>query len=208
MPNRRRGDENIMFDGMATGYHLSDFWEWSSSDLLNNTLRGAFCEFIVAAALDLDLSSSRTDWTPWDLTAPHQWRDGDILKDEVHIEVKSSSYLQAWEQSKLSNIVFSIRPTLAWDAISGYGNEVQRQSDVYIFCLYAVTDRAQADPLILDGWQFYVIPTRTLDSICGGQKTISLRSLERLGPILTDYAGIRNAIFQCLEIVPPPQHIA
>ena len=206
MANRRRGDENIMFDGMATGYHLSDFWEWSSSDLLNNTLRGTFCEFIVAAALDLDLDSCRTDWTPWDLTAFHQWRDGAVLRDEIHIEVKSCSYLQSWEQSKLSNILFTIRPTVAWDADTGYAHEARRQSDVYVFGLYTVTDRSQADPLVLDGWQFYIVPTRTLDAVCGGQKTISLRSLEKLGPVQTDFSGIKDAIFQCLEVT--TRHIA
>lgn len=203
MANRRRGDENLMFDGMATGFHLSDFWEWSSSDLLNNTLRGTYCEFVVAAALDLDLSLCRTDWTPWDLTVPYQWRDGDVLKDEIHIEVKSSAYLQSWEQGKPSNILFSIRPTAAWDAAGGYERETRRQSDVYVFGLYAVTDRAEADPLILDGWRFYVLPTRTLDSICGGQKTISLRSLEKLEPIVTDYAGVRDAIYQSIGAALP-----
>ena len=200
MVNRRSGDENIMFDGIATGYHLSDFWEWSSSDLLNNTLRGAFCEFIVAAALDLDLSSARTDWTPWDLTVPHQWSDGNVLRDEVHIEVKSCSYLQAWDQTRFSKIVFSIRPTLSWSAIDGYGSDAKRQSDVYVFGLYAETDRAKADPLILDGWQFYIISTKTLNAVCGGQKTISLSALERLGPIITDYSGIRDAIFLSCSI--------
>ena len=199
MVNRRRGDENIVFNGMATGYHLSDFWEWSFSDLLNNTLRGAFCEFIVAASLDLDLDACRTDWTAWDLTFPHQWRDGDVIKDEVHLEVKSCAYLQSWEQTKPSNILFSIRPTLAWDSTTGYGDEVRRQSDVYVFGLYTVTDRSMADPMNLDGWRFYIISTQTLNDICGDQKTISLRSLERLDPIQTDYAGIRDGVLHCIS---------
>ena len=72
---QKTGDEHIVFDGMPTGYLLSDFWRWSSSDLLDNTLRGTYSEFIVAAALDLDLSTGFEDWLPWDLTYPFQWKD-------------------------------------------------------------------------------------------------------------------------------------
>ena len=199
MTIRRNGNESIVFNGNTVGYQLSDFWEWGFSDLLNNTLRGAFCEFIVTAALGLDPLSCRTDWTPWDLTVPYQWQNGDTCRDGIHIEVKSCAYLQSWKQSKLSNIVFSIRPTLAWDEISGYDNIVQRQSDVYVFGLYTVTDRMNADPIILDGWRFYVLATSVLNNLCGSQKTISLRSLEALQPLTVDFAGLKDAVFQCLQ---------
>lgn len=199
MMTRRRGDENITFDGMATGYQLSDFWEWAASDLLNNTMRGVFCEFIVAAALGLDLISCREEWTPWDLTAPHRWVDVDVPRDDVRIEVKSSAYLQSWQQQKPSNVIFSIRPSFFWSAEGGYTQVARRQSDVYVFGLYAVTDRDAADPAILDGWKFYILPTRTIDTVCGDQKTISLHSLEKLGPIVTDFHGILDAVIRCTQ---------
>ena len=172
---QKTGDEHIMFDQMPTGYTLSDFWRWSSSDLLDNTLRGTFSEFIVGTALNLDLSAGFENWLPWDITFPFQWKDSTgSLHDDIRIEVKSSSYLQPYAQEKLSNIIFSIRPTLKWEPGGQRSTERQRQSDVYVFCLYAETNRRMADPLILDGWEFYVIPTEKLDKICGGQKTISL----------------------------------
>lgn len=196
---QKTGNEHIMFDGMPTGYLLSDFWRWSSSDLLENTLRGTYSEFIVAAALDLDLSTGFEDWLPWDLTYPFQWKDATgALRDDICIEVKSASYIQSWEQNKPSNIIFSIRPTLKWETDGCRSTERQRQSDVYVFCLYAETNRRLADPLILDGWEFYIISTAKLDEICGTQKTISLNALQQLDPVRTDYSGIQGAIIQCV----------
>lgn len=186
MQKQRTGDEHITFDGMPTGHILSDYWAWSSSDLLNNTLRGSFCEFIVSAALGVDLTGVNEDWTPYDILVPGS--------PDVRVEVKSSAYLQAWEQGKLSNIQFSIRPTRAWSPQAGFEDEVKRQSDVYVFCLYTVTDRAEADPLVLDGWAFYVVPTSRIDTLCGPQKTISFPSLLMLEPIKADYSGIKAAV--------------
>jgi len=189
-----RGDEHIVFGGMPTGYLLQDFWAWHSSDLLNNTLRGSYCEFIVSAALGVDLSGTNDDWEAYDVLFPYHWTDGLVGRDVIKIEVKSSAYLQAWEQSKLSTIQFSIRPTKAWTPQTGYSDETRRQSDVYVFCLYTETDRAKADPLSLDGWDFYVLPTSRLNAICGSQQTISLSGLIALDPIKTDFSGIMDAV--------------
>ena len=166
---------------------------------MNNTLRGAYCEFIVAAALGLDLSACREDWTPWDLTVPKQWHDGEACSEAIHIEVKSCAYLQSWRQSKLSSIVFSIRPPLAWNEGVGYEQVARRQADIYIFGLYTITDREKADPLILDGWRFYVIPTSVINDHCGNQKTITLHALEKLNPQITDYSGVKDAVLLAMN---------
>lgn len=77
MGKQRTGDEHIVFDGMPIGHLLSDYWAWNSSDLLINTERGSFSEFIVSSALDLDLSGTREDWGPYDVLFPYQWaQDG------------------------------------------------------------------------------------------------------------------------------------
>ncbi len=199
MAIRRRGNDNITFNGMPTGYHLKDFWEWGFSDLLNNTLRGAYCEFIVATALGLDLSSCRTDWTAWDLTYPIQLLDGSEENTDIRLEVKSGAYLQSWNCGKLSNIVLSIRPTLSWDAIAGYSDSAIRHSDVYVFGLYAETDPAKADPAVLDGWRFYVVSTSFLNERFGDQKTLSLPSLLNICPNSTDYYGLKDAVLSCVR---------
>lgn len=187
MQKKKTGDEHIIFDGMPTGYLLSDFWAWQSSDLLNNTLRGSYCEFVVSAALGVDLSGVNEDWTPYDILMP-------CGESSIRIEVKSSAYLQAWEQSRLSSVQFSIRPSRAWSAEAGYSETVKRNSDVYVFCLYTETDRSKADPLILDGWDFYVLPTKRIDALCGQQKTISFPSLLMLEPLKANFSGLRGAV--------------
>lgn len=210
MGKQRTGDEHIVFDGMPIGHLLSDYWAWNSSNLLINTERGSFSEFIVSSALDLDLSGTREDWGPYDVFFPFHWSEDGVEHDAVHVEVKSAAYLQSWEQSKLSNITFSIRPARAWDPELGYYGEVKRQSDVYVFCHYTQKDRSRADPLVLDDWDFYIISTKKLDEICGAQKTISLASLQLLGPIRADYSGIKEAIIHCIhgyECTPPPPGI-
>ncbi|WP_195308216.1 hypothetical protein [Flavonifractor plautii] len=207
MGKQRTGDEHIRFDGMPIGHLLGDYWAWNSSDLLVNTERGSFSEFIVSAALDLDLSGTKVDWGPYDVSFPFRWMCEGKPREEVRIEVKSAAYLQSWEQEKPSSIVFSIRPARAWDPDLGYYGELKRQSDLYVFCHYTQTDRAKADPLVLDDWTFYILPTKRLDQCCGGQKTISLSSLLALGPVRVDFDGIKDAVIHCIqgdECTPPP----
>lgn len=206
-PNKQRtGDELIVFDGMPAGKSLADYWRWNASDLLNNTLRGSYAEFIVSMALGVDLNGTNDDWTPYDISLPLHWQCGTEFREEVRIEVKSCAYLQSWHKGdgRLSNIQFSIRPTRAWDPIDGYSDEIKRQSDVYVFCLYAETAYERANPLILDGWDFYVLPTCILDEKCGSQKTISLTMLKQLFPNGIKYNDIQDAVLQALEAYPPP----
>lgn len=147
------------------------------------------------------LGKPRTDWTAYDVYYPLDKMTG------IRIEVKSAAYLQAWEQQRLSKIQFSIRPTRAWSPEDGYEDAVRHQSDVYVFCLYTETDRKRADPLLLDKWDFYILPTRLIEAKCGTQRSISLPALLDLGPPKVDYDGIEEAIIEAYKfpiITPPP----
>lgn len=177
------GNEHFTFDDMPIGKLLSDFWAWNSSDLLNNPLRGALAEFIVAAALELDTGTCRKDCTPYDLET----------LSGIKIEVKASAYLQSWNTNRISNIRFNIGPTRAWDAELNFDGEIKRQSDVYVFCLYASKTKEDT-PLLLDQWEFYVIPTYTLNQKCSNQKSISLNSLLSLNPMKTDFGNLQFVI--------------
>ena len=196
---QRTGNENFTFHGDLTGYRLHDFWAWNASNLLNNTLRGALCEFIVSSALGVDLSGCYEDWLPFDIAFPYQWQCEGLTRDIIRIEVKSSAYLQAWPQRKPSAISFRIQPTKAWDPVAGFVGEMMRQSDVYVFGLYTETVRNKADPLILDGWDFYILPTQKLNEACGTQKSLSLSMLQSLVPDKTKYSGIRQAVVNCVK---------
>lgn len=177
------GNEHFTYEGMPARILLNDFWAWSSSDLLNNTLRGALAEFLVASAIGVDTSRARQDWTPYDLLSPSGRK----------IEVKCSAYIQSWNTDRLSKIQFSIRPARSWDSENDFSDEVKRWSDLYVFCLYASKDRNET-PLHLEQWEFYLLPTSVLDNQCKGQKSISLGSLLSLSPIKTTYENLREAI--------------
>lgn len=183
------GNEHFTFSGMPINKLLIDFWAWNSSDLLNNTLRGALAEFIVAAGLDIDTCRHRKDWEAFDL-----------LYGNVRIEVKSAAYLQAWERDKPSRIQFSIAPSRAWTAEQGYGADVVRHSDVYIFACFTCIDRASANPLALEQWDFYVLPTYVLNERCPQNKTISLPALLALGPLKASFEELALTMQEALSI--------
>ncbi|MDT3700847.1 MAG: hypothetical protein RO469_15670 [Thermincola sp.] len=183
------GNEQFMNDDISIGFLLSDFWSWNSSDLLNNTLRGALAEFIVTIALDVDTNATiREDWSAYDL-----------LYNECKIEIKSSAYLQSWNDNMISKINFSIRPTRAWSPTEGYEDEVKRQSDIYIFCLFACTDREKANPLLLNQWEFYALRTKVFDEKCPNQKSISLQSLLFLEPVKSNFGSLKESVDELIQ---------
>jgi hypothetical protein len=179
------GNEQFTFHGSDAGISVLDFWSWSSSDLLNNTQRGVLAEFLVHSAFGNSQPQHdiRTDWMPFDLTSPSGRR----------IEVKSSAYLQSWEQDYYSHILFDIAPHRAWSPETGYSPDAKRNSDLYVFCLYTSLSREQSIT-DLSLWEFYVLATSTLNEKTPLQKTIGLPSLMKLEPIKTDYAGLCDAI--------------
>ncbi|MGW3007472.1 hypothetical protein ACWC9R_01335 [Streptomyces sp. NPDC001219] len=185
---RRSGREPIRAYGETVG-KLGEFWSWACSDLANNTMRGVLAEYLVATALGA-ATGTRTEWDTVDIRTPEEWR----------VEVKSAAYLQSWAQSQLSEISFSIAPASGWDAHTGTTSaDVLRRSDVYVFCLLHHQDKQTLDPLDLDQWTFYVLPTRVLDERCPSQKTIRLSRLERLSPMKTDFPGLQKAVAACVE---------
>lgn len=195
----KTGEEPLLFSKEQTGFTVLDFWRWSFSDLLDNVLRGSFCEFVVGAALGVDLSDGRTNWSPWDITFPYSWEDTAGSHEIIRVEVKNSSFLQSWNEGKLSKISFGIAPKEVSDPAQGIIGEKKRQSDVYVFCHYKAKDKATADPLVLDDWDFYVVSTKVLDEKCAEQKSIGLASLQSLSHIKADFSGIKQAVISCVR---------
>jgi len=163
----KTGDEQLL----GTEKTLMDFWRWIGSDLASNATRGLLAEFIVASALNIDLSIPRDEWGAWDLTS----------NEGMQIEVKSAAYLQTWEQRHYSRITFSIRPARPWDNASGKREEEpQRSADIYVFCLLKHQDKETLNPLDTEQWEFYVISTNELNSYTRNKTFISLASLQKL----------------------------
>ena len=174
----KTGDEIFSFKDRPLDFQLIDFWRWNQSCLLENRTRGILSEFLVMKALDIPLA------------VRSEWEDFDILTAEGDkIEVKSSAYIQSWEQERLSKIIFSIRPTRYYA-----DNEQKRRSDFYVFCVLAEKDQSRINPMDLSQWDFYVLPTPELNRLAGRQKTISLNALLGLNPVKCDFFGLKEAL--------------
>lgn len=186
---RKVGKERFHINGNKLNFDLLSFWQWSSSDLISNVTRGNVAEYIVARGLGLAERAVRDGWAAFDLETP----------SGIKIEVKSAAYVQSWHQKRLSSITFMTPKTRAWDADTNIqSSESKRQADVYVFALLAHTDKTTIDPLNLDQWRFYLLPTATLDERTRSQHSITLRSLEKLCSEAITYAGLSKAVENCI----------
>ena len=118
-------------------------------------------EFLVAKALGLVVPQNCNGWTLWD-----------ILYNGVKIEIKSTAYYHSWRSDgKVSNRR-SFGITKAYSKYQDSTSEYKRQNDIYIFCLNTGNTKEESNPLHLENWQFYVVPTKVIDKKCKDNKTI------------------------------------
>ncbi len=181
---RKSGEERFQENGRPVEISVLDFWQWSSSDLLSNTLRGRLAEFLVASALNV-ANTTRVEWDSIDVVSP----------SGVKIEVKSSAYLQSWK-AKPSRITFDIKRRLAWDWQENrfVSEDPSRTADVYVFCLLDHQDPETVDPTNLRQWRFFVISTKELDAKLGDQKSLGLTALHALNPKESDYFNLATTV--------------
>ena len=156
-----------------------DFWRFALGDLRMNNARGYLAEFIVTRALGI--AAQRVEWAEYD-----------VLFDNIKIEVKSSAYLQSWEQPRLSRITFTGLKGTRYTPRGGYDPAgKQFNADVYVFGVQTATDHASYNVLDLTQWAFYVLPRTTLES--RGYGSISLPALAELAPTIR-LDGLRDAV--------------
>ena len=167
----KTGNEYLTDNGEKTEYNLLDFWSWSVSDILSNATRGRFAEFVVGTAVGLDPRNLRDEWDAYDLKTDNG----------IKIEVKSAAYIQTWNQKKISTISFSTKHAKYWDSETFIEDEKpKRHADIYVFCHLKHLDQATIDPLKMEQWDFYVLPTFILDNYERSQSSITLNSLRKL----------------------------
>ncbi len=184
---KKTGDERFYSGREKHNNTLKNFWQWAFSDLINNTMRGALAEYIVAASLGIT-----------DMPRP-SWAAFDLDYNGIKIEVKSSAYLQSWFHKEFSKIVFGIPKTLAWDEkIGEFFGEPKRQADIYVFCLLKHRVLATLDPLNMDQWEFYLLPTAVLNDM-HDKKSISLKKLESLKATKSTYEKLKENIDRLLK---------
>lgn len=168
---KKTGEEVITDNGTKTEFSLLDFWRWSVSDLVSNATRGILAEFIVGTAIGIDMNVLRDEWDAYDL----------ITKEGIKIEVKSSAFIQTWKQNKLSNISFSIKKAKSWDLENNTRIiEPKRHADIYVFCHLKHKEQETIDPMKMEQWDFYVLPTSRLNNYDRSQSSITLNSLQNL----------------------------
>ncbi len=93
--------------------------------------------------------------------------------------------------------MFVVPKTRGWDASTNVqSREARRQADIYVFALLAHMDKRTIDPLNVNQWQFYVLPTATLDARARSQHSITLKSLEQLSGGAVHYTALRKAVEQ------------
>ena len=178
--SRKSGDESFHQNGEKFDFEIIDFWQWSASNLLNNTQRGILAEYLVAEATGA-VQGVRSNWKNFDLETP----------EGIRLEVKSSAYIQSWEQSSYSDVSFDIG---ASQDVYAETSEEARRSDVYVFCLLDHKDQQTIDPTDLSQWTFYVIATEALDEARPGQKSIVPNQLNKVGARNVSYEDLGAAV--------------
>ena len=161
------GHEEFMQDDKSLGFNVIDYWRFQHSNLIDNI--GSVAEFLVARALHKAEPDNCNGWTLYDLS----YRD-------YRIEVKATSYWQSWKKShKISEQrVFSIRGTHL--EYQNAKTDIERQNDIYIFCVDEGKDPISSNPLNVNNWSFYVVPTSIINEEYGDKKTLSLKTLQKL----------------------------
>lgn len=161
-------DETFTLSGVPSGVTVKNFWQWAFSDLQQNNIRGILAEFIVAKALNINLGL-RKSWDDYDL----------VTSDGIKIEVKCGAYLQNWNQSKHSDLVFGGLCGQAWDEDEGKrGGKAQYRADVYIFAVQNSLAHDEYDALNLSQWEFYLLNKKQLEQ--RNTKSMSLNVVKRI----------------------------
>lgn len=130
--------------------------------LLDNSMRGFWCEFMVAEALGPDCHTVGLGWHPWDL----QIGDSrDVFPDRIRIQVKNSAALQTWHPryGTVTDCCFNLtlrnRPRyFTQDNPNVPCESTGFMCDIFVLCHHPETDVARADHCDPTQWRFYLAP--------------------------------------------------
>ena len=172
--------------GKPIGLTAMDYWRFQFSNVWD--AQEEVAEFIVAKALGLALPHNKNGWTTCD-----------IMYKEKRVEIKASAYFHSWRgDGKVSSQRnFGIPETV------GQHNErkevPERQNDVYVFCLNLGDSFESSDPFEMSHWEFYVVPTSTINEECGHKDMVSLSWLKKKTKPVA-YRDLKAAIEEVLGI--------
>ncbi len=176
-------------------FSVLDVWKYAYSQLSDDII----AEFLIAKALGLEKSENNSYWTAYDMSYRKK-----------RIEVKATVYVHPWNKEKVSQVrTFSIAPSKNsyWLDVPtpNVNQDLERQSEVYVFCLNANQDIKQHDILNIDHWEFYVVPTYVINSYAEqsgnpNQKKISLGVVKSLANGSVSFDGIKDAVDKAIDM--------
>ena len=156
-------------------FSVLEFWQYGFSSLNSNVLRGALAEFIVENALKDNM----------EIEVRSPWGDYDVLYKGKKIEVKCCSYIQDWDQSKLTTIQWSglkakeLYYSEAVTKLSDLNKTADYKSDIYVLALFKHQEHATLDILDMDQWCFYVLSKEKIKELSRDRGSISLARMEK-----------------------------
>lgn len=138
------------------------FKEVFERPLMDNSMRGYWCEYMITEALGDKCKMIGAGWHPWDLEIGSS---EDEFPNRIRIQVKNSARLQMWsiETGKLSACQFGLtyrkRPSYFQDYNPGIPCEEHGfLCDLYILCLHEEENIDIADHTDPKQWKFYLVP--------------------------------------------------
>ncbi len=166
--NLLTGKEKFIFKSVPTELNMLELWQWKYSDIYD--IQNVIAEYIIEKALGIERSQNVGSWTLFDI----EYRS-------KRIEVKETAYYHSWQEpgDKISmQRAFGV--TKAYSKYKDATSSFERQNDIYVFCLNVGFTREESNPLDLDNWEFYIVPTNIINKECGNNKTISLGKVKSL----------------------------
>ena len=141
--------------------------EYFDSKILENNLRGYWCEAMVAAALGKTCKITSGGWAPWDLQIGE---DTENFPDRIRMQVKSAARLQTWHSpgAEASDPIFSLkyrnRPSYwARDFPSRSCETSGFLCDIFVLCFHDNSDRSTADQRDPAQWKVYLLSAHPED---------------------------------------------
>ena len=186
MFNKLSGKEELTFRNQKTGLSILEYWQWLYSDIYD--LQDTLAEYIVAKALGKEEPNNTGSWTLYD-----------IAYRGKRIEIKETSYYhsgQTDDESKSKVRKFGIAK--AYSKYQDNTSDLERQNDLYVFCLNTGETRTDSNPLQLEHWEFYIVPTSVINEKCGDQKTISLSRIREMTEKV-DYDQLKDRVDEVID---------
>ena len=184
-----REDELFTYNGKPQ-FSVLDFWRYHFSQIAE--MQASISEFLVAKSLGIEKAENVNYWTAYDMSYKGR-----------RIEVKATAYVHPFNSHISKQRTFSIAPTKNnyWQTFIGpdYRKREARQSEVYVFCINTDKDIENHNPLNIDLWRFYVVPTYKINAYSESwgqpnQKTISLRVVKSLSRGEVTFGDLRREI--------------